>query len=87
MKELSRATEAQETTTVARGWAIHSPCSVRPHMADIVTKRLSQPQWSRGYHTRLWIRGSRVRWIFFSERKNPEYDFLRKGSKAVGPVS
>ena len=25
-------------------------------------------------------------WIF-SERKNPEYDFLRKGSKAVGPVS
>ena len=27
---------------------------------------------------------SRGRWIF-SERKNPEYDFLRKGSKAVGP--
>ena len=26
------------------------------------------------------------RWVF-SERKNPEYDFLRKGSKAVGPVS
>ena len=25
-------------------------------------------------------------WIF-SERKNPEYDFLMKGSKAVGPVS
>ena len=25
------------------------------------------------------------RWIF-SERKNPEYDFLWKGSKAVGPV-
>ena len=24
---------------------------------------------------------------FFSERKNPEYDFLLKGSKAVGPVS
>ena len=23
----------------------------------------------------------------FSERKNPEYDFLRKGSKAMGPVS
>ena len=23
---------------------------------------------------------------FFSERKNPEYDFLRKGSKAVDPV-
>ena len=28
----------------------------------------------------------RGRWIF-SERKNPEYDFLRKGSKAVGPES
>ena len=28
----------------------------------------------------------RGRWIF-SEPKNPEYDFLRKGSKAVGPVS
>ena len=26
------------------------------------------------------------RWIV-SERKNPEYGFLRKGSKAVGPVS
>ena len=28
----------------------------------------------------------RGRWIF-SERKNSENDFLRKGSKAVGPVS
>ena len=28
----------------------------------------------------------RGRWIF-SERKNPEYDFLRKESKAVGPLS
>ena len=27
----------------------------------------------------------RGRWIF-SERKNPDYDFLRKGSKAVRPV-
>ena len=26
------------------------------------------------------------RWIF-SEHKNPGYDFLRKGCKAVGPVS
>ena len=25
--------------------------------------------------------------LIFSERKNPEYDFLRKGSKAMGPVS
>ena len=28
----------------------------------------------------------RGRWIL-SERKIPEYDFLRKGSKAVGPMS
>ena len=28
----------------------------------------------------------RGRWVF-SEPKNPEYDFLRKGSKAVGSVS
>ena len=28
----------------------------------------------------------RGRWIF-SERKNPEYGFFRKGSKAVGPLS
>ena len=28
----------------------------------------------------------RGRWIF-SECENPEYDFLWKGSKAVGPVS
>ena len=25
-------------------------------------------------------------WIFL-ERKNPQYDFLRKGSRVVGPVS
>ena len=40
------------------------------------------------YHTRLRIRGSWVQWpgsMDFSERKNPEYDFLWKGSKAVGP--
>ena len=51
---------------------------------------LDRPRWSRGYHTRHWIRGSRVQtqpgaWIF-SEHKNPEYNFLRKGSKAVGPL-
>ena len=28
----------------------------------------------------------RGRWIF-SERKNPKFDFLRKGCKSVGPVS
>ena len=27
----------------------------------------------------------RGRWIF-SERKSPEYEFLQKGSKAVGPM-
>ena len=50
----------------------------------------SRPLWSLGYHTRHWIRGSRVQtrpgWMDFSERKNPEYDLLRKASKALGPV-
>ena len=31
------------------------------------------------------FKSGRGRWIF-SERKNPDYDFLRKGSKAVGPM-
>ena len=52
---------------------------------------LCRPRSSSGYHTRLWIRGSRVRtrpgsMDFFQSVKNL-YDFLRKGSKAVGPVS
>ena len=42
----------------------------------------------------IFATGSKIRrfdpgrgqWIF-SERKNLEYEFLRKGSKAVGPVS
>ena len=35
------------------------------------------------------VRGSNPAGVdgFFSERKNPESDFLRKGSKDVGPVS
>ena len=32
------------------------------------------------------LKTGRGRWNF-SERKNPEYDFLWKGSKAVSPVS
>ena len=32
------------------------------------------------------FKSSQGRWIF-SEPKNPEYDFLWKGSKAVDPVS
>ena len=38
-----------------------------------------------GSEVRMFKPG-RGRWIF-SERKNPEYHFLRKGSEAVGPVS
>ena len=47
-----------------------------------------RPRWSSGYHTRLWIRGSLVRSrpgsMEFFRAKKTEYDFLRKGSKAVG---
>ena len=32
-----------------------------------------------------WFDSGRGRWII-SDRKNPEYDFLRKGSKALSPV-
>ena len=40
------------------------------------------PRWSRGCHTRHWIRGSRFQtrpgsMDFFQSVKNPEYDFLR----------
>ena len=49
------------------------------------------PRWSSGYHTRHQIRGSRIQTragsINFSERKNPEDDFLLKGSKTAGLVS
>ena len=55
------------------------------------TATLGRPRRSRDYHTRHLIRGSRVQArpvsMDFSERKNPEYDFLRKGSKTVGSVS
>ena len=51
-------------------------------------KTFSRLRWYPGYHTRHWIRGSWVQtWpgsMDFFERKNPEYDFLRKGSKAHG---
>ena len=30
-------------------------------MEECIHELLSQPRWSSGYHTRLWIRGSRVR--------------------------
>ena len=41
-------------------------------------------QWQSILASRSEVRG--FDGFFFSERKNPEYD-LRKGSKAVGPVS
>ena len=58
-------------------------------MYSVIIMSDSRPRWSSGYHTRLWIQGSRIRSrpgsMDFSECKNPEYDFLRKGSKAMGP--
>ena len=66
---------------------------LRPHPSlDIITHHNHQswPQWFSGYHTCHLIRVSgfklgQGRWIF-SERKNPEYDFLLKGSKSICPV-
>ena len=46
-EELSRATGAKtsqgnalEPTSLARGWATHSPGNARPYIADLVTKNL-----------------------------------------------
>ena len=64
------------------------------HMDSLESKRSGDVQ-HRSYTlliplaSRSEVRGydsGRGRWIF-SERKNLEYDFLRKVSKAVGPVS
>ena len=48
---------------------------------------LGRHWWSCGYHTHHWIQGSRVQTqlgsIDLSERKNPEYDFVQKGSKTM----
>ena len=51
------------------------------------SKTSGRLRWSRSYHTHQWIRDSGVQTrpgsMDFSERKIPEYSFLRKGSKAV----
>ena len=49
-------------------------------LADPVVIILATGSEVRGF------KSGRGRWIFL-ERKNPEFDFLRKGSKALGPVS
>ena len=69
----------------------HSVKSVRPALEMEASKEERRPG---GPVVILLSSGSEVggfdpgrgRWIF-SERKNPKDDFLRKGSKAVGPVS
>ena len=53
-----------------------------------VTQRL---RWSRGERAGLWNPSSRVQTrpnpSEFSGEKNPQHAFLRRGSKAVGPMS
>ena len=56
----------------------HSFASPTPGSPEVTI--LASGSEVRGYDP------GRGRWIF-SERRNPEYDFLRKGSKAAGPVS
>ena len=45
-------------------------------MMMMMMMMISRPRWSSGYHTRHWIRGSRVQTrpgsMDFSERKTPE---------------
>ena len=58
-----------------RFWNIH-----RTHPIWVHGIKISSGSEVRGF------KPGRGRWIF-SERKNPEYDFVRKGSKAVGPAA
>ena len=58
------------------------------------THNWPRPRWSSGYQLSYSPRDPRFAGsipagvdVFFSLCKNPEYDFLRMGSKAVGPVS
>ena len=54
--------------------------SLHVDLGGLVVIILSTESEVRGF------KAGRGRWIFL-ERKNPEYDFLRKGSKAVGSLS
>ena len=63
--------------TERRRWLSHKYDSVDPGGTVVI---LASGSKVRGFNPGLG------RWIF-SERKHPEYDFLRKGSKAVSPVS
>ena len=68
-----------------------------PRSTDLLTRsrhgRVAVKSFIGGLGVFILASGSEVsgfdrgqgRWIF-SERKNSEYDFLRKGSNAVGPV-
>ena len=62
-----------------------------PHLFVPSKTAAVDPGGPVGYHTRHWIRVSQVQTrpglMDFSERKNPEYDFIPKGSKTVGPMS
>ena len=62
----------------------------RSQLSEREGREATSPRCSSSY-TRHWIRGSRIETrpgsMDFSERKNPESDFLRKGSKVAGPVS
>ena len=78
--------------STSHSWRRNSIGATRCAFKNFITYRTSQstrPQWFSGHHTRHWIRRSRVQtrpgWMDFSEHKNPQYDFLRKGSKAIGP--
>jgi hypothetical protein len=73
------------------GWGkftLHNVNVSKHSHVSIYVKRL---RWSGDWHAGLWYPSSRVRtWpnpSDFSGRKNPQHAFLRRGSKAVGPLS
>jgi hypothetical protein len=53
----------------------------QPNLGGLVVSVLATGPKVRGFDP------GRGRWIFFKGDKNPEHHFLRRGSKAVGPMS
>ena len=72
---------------------MHSPVITNRYLFDLQVKNMVMTTFKK-LSCIINIMGKSLRgfkpgrgWCIFSEGKSPEYDFLRKGSKAVGPMS
>jgi hypothetical protein len=59
---------------------LHNYCLITVDLGGLVVSVLATGPKVRGFDP------DRGRWIFKGD-KNPEHNFLRRGSKAVGPMS